>query len=313
MPLPPDSKCAVYTLTAAQIASLHDALAARGWDFCAQAYAAWKAVKGRSNVVAYNSGKTVFQGTATAETVEFVLEPEVLHVAHAVTDREAKEGQAAAELDAEFHCGIDESGKGDFFGPLVIACVATEGDAVHRLKEAGVMDSKQISGDAQIARLASLIRRECTGRCAVLAFQPETYNRLYARFGNLNRMLAWAHARTLENLLEICPGCPRAISDQFGQGDLVRRALLERGRRIVLDEHPKAEADIAVAAASILAREEFVRRMSALSAQAGLALPKGAGPAVLSCGREFLKIHPASELVRFAKLHFKTAQQLGVE
>jgi len=312
MPAAPASNCAVYTLTAAQISALREALAAHGWEFCDQAYAHWKAVKGRSNVVAYTSGKTVFQGAATAETVEFILEPEVLHVPHALSDNEAKQTRDAAELDTTFHCGIDESGKGDFFGPLVIACVATEGAAAQHLKEAGVTDSKQIASDAQIARLAAIIRRECPGRYAVLALPPETYNRLYAQFGNLNRMLAWGHARTLENLLELCPECPRAISDQFGHGDLVRRALLERGRRIVMDEHPKAEADIAVAAASILAREEFVRRMSALSSQAGIVLPKGAGPGVLASGREFLKLHAPSELVRFAKLHFKTALQLGV-
>ncbi len=310
MPLPPKtgSRCAVFTLTDAQIADFRQALSERGWDFCEQAYAHWKAVKGHSNVVAYVSGKTVLQGALTAETVEFILEPIVLKVPHAVLETERQ----AEPLDETFHCGIDESGKGDFFGPLAIACVATEGAAARRLQEAGVTDSKLISSDAQIARLAAIVRRECADRYAVVALPPETYNRLYGQIGNLNRLLAWGHARALENLLEKCPDCPRAISDQFGQGSLVHRALMERGRQIVLDEHTKAERDIAVAAASILARDEFVRRMAVLSGEAGLALPKGAGSAVLATGREFLKLHPASALVRFAKLHFKTAQQLGV-
>ncbi len=313
MPLPPKtgSSCAVYTLTAAQAADFRQALSERGWEFCDQPYARWKAVKGHSNIVAYASGKTVLQGTATAETVEFILEPIVLKVAHAVSEAEKRQAEAAEALDESFHCGIDESGKGDFFGPLAIACVATEGAAARRLQEAGVTDSKMVSTDAQIARLAAIVRRECANRYAVVVLPPETYNRLYGQIGNLNRLLAWGHARVLENLLEKCPGCPRAISDQFGPGSLVRRALMERGRQIVLDEHPKAERDIAVAAASILARDEFVRRLAALSGEAGLALPKGAGPGVLATGREFLKLHPASALVRFAKLHFKTAQQLG--
>jgi ribonuclease HIII len=255
----------------------------------------------------YKSGKLLVQGRGTEEFVLYTIEPEITGAATL-----GYEDALADPRSKEPHMGIDESGKGDFFGPLAIACVATEGAAARRLQEAGVTDSKLISSDAQIARLAAIVRRECADRYAVVALPPETYNRLYGQIGNLNRLLAWGHARALENLLEKCPDCPRAISDQFGQGSLVHRALMERGRQIVLDEHTKAERDIAVAAASILARDEFVRRMAVLSGEAGLALPKGAGPAVLATGREFLKLHPANALVRFAKLHFKTAQQLGV-
>src|SRR5206468_3922074 len=83
--------------------------------------------------------------------------------------------------------------------------------------------------------------------------------------GNLNRLLAWAHARVIENLLEQTPGCQEAVSDQFGDARLLERALLERGRRISLTQRPRAESDPVVAAASIVARAEFLTRLAALA------------------------------------------------
>ena len=213
------------------------------------------------------------------------------------------------------HAGIDESGKGDFFGPLVVACCYTEGAMARRLLKAGVADSKTIKTERKIFELADLIRKEAAGRFNIIVLMPETYNRLYASIGNLNRLLAWGHAKTLENVLEKVPNCPRAISDQFAQSaTTVRRALQSRGRQIQLEQHPKAEADVAVAAASILARAEFVQRMKALGEQAGMPLPKGAGPAVLQTAKLLVQQVGAEGLARFAKMHFKTANEaLGIQ
>ncbi|MGI6355313.1 MAG: ribonuclease HIII [Lentisphaeria bacterium] len=295
----------VCTITAAQAEQLRGLMQARGWSFDQIPYSRWRGRLGKTTVVAYESGKLTVQGRETSDFVQFVLEPEVLKEARFGYEAEL----LAVENPAMFtpHAGIDESGKGDYFGPLVVACVYTDADTVPKLLSAGVTDSKAISSDRKIASLAALIRKECSGRFSLLAIGPESYNRLYESFGNLNRMLAWGHARVLENLLELVPDCPRAISDQFAaSANTVKRALLERGRQIVLEQQTKAEADVAVAAASILARAEFVRRLEGLGKTVEMTLPKGAGPAVLACARQIGAKGGREALGKVAKLHFKT-------
>jgi len=203
--------------------------------------------------------------------------------------------------------GTDESGKGDYFGPLVVAGVCVPADGREALAALGVRDSKTLS-DGQAERLARAVREAYP--IAVVAIGPERYNALYAKVGNLNRLLAWAHARVIENLLERIPECREAISDQFGDARVLERALLERGRRISLTQRPRAESDPVVAAASIVARAEFLRRLDALSARFGMPLPKGAGPPVLAAGRAFVARHGADALGQVAKLHFRTTRQV---
>jgi len=184
-------------------------------------------------------------------------------------------------------------------------CVPAGGREV--LAGLGVRDSKTLS-DAQAERLARAVREAYP--TAVVAIGPERYNALYAKMGNLNRLLAWAHARVIENLLEQTPGCQEAVSDQFGDARLLERALLERGRRISLTQRPRAESDPVVAAASIVARAEFLRRLAALARRFATPLPKGAGPPVLAAGRAFVARHGAQALAQVAKLHFRTTQQV---
>jgi len=184
-------------------------------------------------------------------------------------------------------------------------CVPAGGREV--LAGLGVRDSKTLS-DAQAERLARGVREAYP--TAVVAIGPERYNALYAKMGNLNRLLAWAHARVIENLLEQTPGCQEAVSDQFGDARLLERALLERGRRISLTQRPRAESDPVVAAASIVARAEFLRRLAALARRFATPLPKGAGPPVLAAGRAFVARHGARALAQVAKLHFRTTQQV---
>ncbi|MBR6059453.1 MAG: ribonuclease HIII [Victivallales bacterium] len=298
----------VCTLTKAQMEQLHGLMEERGWAFDTAPYAYWRGKKDKTNVVAYESGKLTVQGAGTADFVQFLLEPEVL--------KEARFGYETEKAEVENpemfqpHAGIDESGKGDFFGPLVIACCYTDGDTARRLLKAGVADSKTIGSDRKIAELAELIRREIVGKFNIITLVPETYNRLYESIGNLNRLLAWGHAKTLENVLEKAPNCLRAISDQFAKSEqTVRNALQSRGRQIELIQHPKAEADVAVAAASILARDEFVRQMKILSDKAGVPLPKGASAQVLATARQLVQTLGADALPKFAKMHFKTASE----
>jgi ribonuclease HIII len=200
--------------------------------------------------------------------------------------------------------GIDESGKGDYFGPLVIAAVFVDATTQGELALMQVRDSKKIS-DGRILAMAPDIRLVCPH--SVVAIGPRKYNELYAKIRNLNRLLAWGHAKALETLLERV-SCERAISDQFGDERLILNALQEKGRKIVLEQRTKAESDMAVAAASILARAEFLIRLKRLSEEVGTTLPKGASPAVELAARMVIKKHGQERLESVAKLHFKTTQ-----
>lgn len=200
--------------------------------------------------------------------------------------------------------GIDESGKGDYFGPLVIAAVFVDATTQSELALMQVRDSKKIS-DGRILEMAPDIRTICPH--SIVAIGPKKYNELYAKIRNLNRLLAWGHARALENLLDKV-SCERAISDQFGDEQLILNALQDKGRKVVLEQRTKAESDLAVAAASILARAEFLIRLKRLSDEVGTTLPKGASPAVELAARMVIKKHGRERLDSVAKLHFKTTQ-----
>ncbi|HVL39267.1 MAG TPA: ribonuclease HIII [Fimbriimonadaceae bacterium] len=198
------------------------------------------------------------------------------------------------------HIGVDESGKGDFFGPLVVAACYVGPEHLAELE--GVRDSKKLT-DPVALRLSDVIRRVCPH--SVVAIGPAKYNELYAKFRNLNRLLAWGHARAIENVLELEP-CELVISDQFADPAGLKRQLFEKGRTIELRSMVRAEADVAVAAASILARAEFLRRLKRLGESFGTELPKGASAAVIAAGRRFVERHGAPKLAEVAKTHFKT-------
>ena len=269
-------------------------------------YARFSGVKKDLNVTFYESGKLVVQGRGTREFLEFVLEPQVLGAA-----RVGYETVLQPEL-LDPRLGVDESGKGDFFGPLCIAGVYVNADIIAAWKDKGIRDSKNISSDAQVGRLAEVIRETPGCVSSVVPVGCEAYNRMHKSNGSVNRVLAWGHARVIENLLQqrhrMVPAPVRAISDQFARDEsTVSRALMELGRGIELVQRHRAEEDIAVAAASILARNEFVCRLKQLEKEFGVRLPKGASAAVEAAGREFVTKHGAALLPRVAKMHFRTA------
>lgn len=202
--------------------------------------------------------------------------------------------------------GIDESGKGDYFGPLVVAAVFVTAETEDELRLMQVRDSKRIS-DGRILEMAPDIRMLYPH--SVVAIGPQRYNELYAKIRNLNRLLAWGHARALENLLEHV-NCDAAISDQFGDERYVLQALMDKGKRIRLIQRTKAEEDLAVAAASILARAEFLIRLKRLSEEVGTTLPKGASNMVELAGRMVVKKHGVERLKSVAKMHFKTTESV---
>jgi len=293
-------------LTDDQASALRRWLEERNYVFRQVPYARFAAEKDKTGVVFYESGKLVLQGKGTQEFVEFVLEPEIL--------KQARVGYEAV-LNPELllpRLGVDESGKGDFFGPLCIAGVYLNESVVNAWKDAGVRDSKNISSDKRIRELADLIRDTPGCITSVVPIGNEAYNRLYLKMRSVNTLLAWGHARVIENLMlqqhRMNPPPVRAISDQFAANkQTVAKALMSLGRGIELIQKHRAEEDLAVAAASILARDEFVTRLGGLEKQFEMRLPKGASAAVDAAAKEFIAKHGVGNLPKVAKMHFRTA------
>jgi ribonuclease HIII len=293
-------------LTDAQAAALEAYLKSNDYESREVPYARFAGSRKDINVVFYESGKLVLQGKGTQEFVEFILEPEIL--------KEAKLGYEAI-LNPELlvpRLGVDESGKGDFFGPLCVAGAYVNEKVIKAWEDAGIRDSKNISSDAKIRELAELIRDTPGCVTSVVPIGNEAYNRLYSKMRSVNTLLAWGHARVIENLMgqkhKMVPPPIRAISDQFAYNkETVAKALMPLGREVDLVQRHKAESDIAVAAASILARHEFVTRLGALEKQLQMKLPKGASAAVDKAAKEIFGKLGVEGLRKVSKMHFRTA------
>ena len=255
----------------------------------------------------YNSGKLLVQGKAAQEWITFTLETEILK--EATFSYEDLQDPEATQP----HMGIDESGKGDFFGPLVIASAYVDEGLVDKLRELGVRDSKKISSDNVALNMAREIRKILGDRCAMVTIGPRSYNRMYAKIRNVNKILAWGHARAIENLLEKVPDCPRALSDKFGPTHQIERALMDKGKKIKLDQRTKAESDPAVAAASILARAGFLYALKAMGKEHGFEVPKGASEKVRREAEKLVAYNSPAILLDTAKCHFQTTDKVLAE
>jgi ribonuclease HIII len=302
-------KLASYTvkLDDAQMEKLRAICVARGWVPFEVAYAryAFKADQLKLNVTAYTSGKIVVAGKGTEDFVRDTIEPEITLAAKLGYD------DVLHPDWFESHAGLDESGKGDFFGPVIAATVIADKPHIEAWIKAGVKDSKKIA-ETQIIRLDQIIRESRgvvveTCYCHTMA----RYNELMGRSGaNLNRLLAWQHATALTGAL----GKKRVawgLLDQFTEQPLVQRELAKKGvANFDLRMRTKAEEDPVVAAASVVARAEFVRQMHALSKKLGEKLQKGAGPLVKAQAVSIIRKFGAKALGEFAKLHFRTAYEV---
>ena len=303
-PVSPPLHSQTILLTPVQVNLLQKALEQREFAFEKKPHTLYAARKDKLTVAVYEKGpKAVIQGRGLEDFITFVLEPEVLG--------EARLGYEEVHAPEQFepHFGIDESGKGDLFGPLVVAGVYVDARLATHLRDAGVRDSKGIGSDRKIRELAALIRKS-GAPSEVILIGPEKYNQLYASIGNLNRLLAWGHARVIENLCIRFPSCPRALSDKFADSRVLQKALLEKGRGIVLDQRTKAESDYAVAAASILAREGFIDWLDRKGSELGLVLPRGVSPNVKTAATRLLLLRGREVLPQVAKMHFKTASEV---
>ena len=261
------------------------------------------------NLVAYKSGKLVIAGKKTEDFVSNVLEPEI-------TLNPLLGYDEVHHPDwFQDHAGLDESGKGDLFGPLVSACVIATGDMVSAWKAAGVRDSKSVTSDRAIMDIEKKIRQTPGVIVKVVFTGMEKYNALYRQFGsNLNKMLAWYHASALEDALprfaaEHGAPPPWGLLDQFSKTPLVQAELRRRKIKFDLRMRTKAESDPVVAAASIVARATYVRELAKLSKLAGEPLPKGSGAQAKAAGLRIVANLGAGAFGRFVKLHFRTASE----
>jgi len=218
---------------------------------------------------------------------------------------EIKASEKSEEAEIEL-IGTDESGKGDYFGPLVIAGVYANAEMKVRLREIGTADSKTLS-DTRVQKLAEEITKVCP--YSIVTIGNNRYNEMYDQIRNLNKLLAWGHARVIENMLELVD-CSNVLSDQFGSPELIKNALLEKGRSVNLEQRPRAEENVVVAAASILARNEYVKVMDKLSEEYGMEFPKGGSSLVVEAAREFVKTHGKEELSNVSKLHFVITEKI---
>lgn len=242
----------------------------------------------------YTTGKLVVQGSDSDDFIRFYLEPNII--------KEFTHDYQTTMIDETRRIGIDESGKGDFFGPLCIAGVCAGGDEIIRLQKAGVKDSKLIS-DEQILILSQKIKDICPYH--IVKINPEKYNEIYDSFKNLNTLLGWGHATAIENLA-LETGCKKVIIDQFASEHVVKNALKRKNLNLELNQKHRGEEDPVVAAASILARATFLYGLKELSVKAEIDLPKGASNKVISAGKKLVKKYGSDAIKKFGKTHFKT-------
>ena len=271
------------------------------FEFRTVPHALFSAKGGGVVVTLYKSGKLVIQGG----------DPE-LFAARYVEDGVAKPKETAAKPAPtaasaggrpKASCGSDETGKGDYFGPLVVCGVRLDGELAERIaREARVRDSKKLS-DSEAIQLGAELRERCAYSIARL--DPPEYNATHARVKNLNPMLADLHSQVIHELAQ--PGL-HVIVDKFANAKLLEERT--RDLDIRLEQKPRAESEPAVAAASIIARQEFLACLRELSNEWGLELRKGAGTPTDKAGAEFVERFGAAELDKVAKVHFKTTQKI---
>ncbi len=274
-------------------------LADQGFELSRPPYTVFSAKKPGISCTLYESGSLTVQGKEMGPFIEFYLEPEII--------QEFRFSHPEAHADLRPHIGMDEAGKGDFFGPLCVAAVFADGEGIKKLLEMGVKDSKKMTDDS-VKKLAAKIRASYS--YTVIRLFPMKYNELHAKFKNLNRLLGWAHAAALEDVIRKT-GCRDALLDQFADKHVMENALRQKKIEANLQQKVRGEEDVVVAAASILARAGFLDGMDTLSQECGMPLPKGAAAQVVAAGRKLVAQFGPEILGKFAKTHFKTMQDVN--
>ena len=286
--------CFVATIDTGLSNKLKQDLLSQGFEMSEPAHTFFSAKKSGLSCTLYLSGKLTVQGKGKDEFISFYLEPEIL--------KDFSFSYSAAELDLTPRIGDDESGKGDFFGPLCVAGLYAGEENIKELIALGVKDSKKINDHTVIS-----ISRELKKRYPhkILKLFPEKYNELYEKFRNLNHLLGWCHATVIETLV-LETKCTKVILDQFAPAELMIGAFAKKKITIDLTQRPRAEEDPVVAAASVLARAAFLEGLEQLGKEVEMPLLKGASSQVIQMGKRLVSRHGPDILRKVGKLHFKT-------
>lgn len=288
----------VIQLESTLVETLRAGLESEGFELAQPPHTIFQGKKKGVSCTLYTSGKLVVQGKEMKEFIEFFLEPKILG--------SFTFGYAHVDHDLTPHIGVDESGKGDFFGPLCIAGVYADQESILELEKLGVKDSKLLK-DGQICQIAEKIRKAYPFH--VVQIGPKRYNELYESFNNLNLLLGWGHATVIENMVDKT-GCETIIIDKFAAEHVVQNALSKKGKHVQLTQNTKGERDLVVAAASILARAAFVEGIEKLEKLYNQKLPKGASSMTIASGKKLVAAHGEQILQNVGKLHFKTARDI---
>lgn len=277
---------------------LRNDLIDQGFELSKPDHTVFSAKKRGLSCTLYLSGKLLVQGKNKDDFIAFYLEPEIL--------KNLSYTHPETLVDLTPRIGIDEAGKGDFFGPLCVAGVFAGEGQVEKLVQLNVQDSKRLN-DENITAMASEIRTLFPH--SIVRFYPKKYNELYDTFKNLNRLLAWGHAKAISELVQNT-GCHHVIIDQFAAKHVVENALKQQKTQVDLTQRHYGEEDPVVAAASILARSAFVAGLEQLEKMIGHPLPKGANSGVVETAKAIVAKQGKESLKKIAKLHFKTTQQV---
>ncbi len=288
----------VTTIDIALAKKLENDLQRQGFTITTPAYTIFAAKKKGVSCTLYRSGKLMVQGKEKNDFITFYLEPEIL--------KEFTYTNPELYIDTQPHIGIDEAGKGDYFGPLCVAGVYADKKGISNLHKQGIADSKRIS-DENVKSLAQYIQQNFS--FSLVKILPETYNRLYDKFGNLNTLLAWGHATAIEKLYKETH-CADVTIDQFAHQSVVIKALSSKNLPLNLTQRHRGEEDLVVAAASIIARASFLTELDKLSENFRMQLPKGASRLVIEQGLHFIHKYGSNGLPKVAKMHFKTTQNI---
>ncbi|MES2344693.1 MAG: ribonuclease HIII [Chlamydiota bacterium] len=292
------SSCFVTEINLHLKDKLKEDLLTQGFQLTTPPYTVFSAKKNGVSCTLYTSGKLTVQGKGKDEFISFYLEPEILG--------NLSYSHPEISLDLTPRIGIDEAGKGDYFGPLCIAGIQANGNQIKELMALGVRDSKKMN-DNVIKTLSHKIKQKVP--YTIVRLTPKKYNELYEKFHNLNKLLAWGHATAIGDLVEKT-GCRNAIIDQFADESVVIVALKNKRLDINLTQRHRGEEDLVVAAASILARSAFLEGMEELSNNVSMVLPKGAAAHVIQAAKNLVAKHGKEVLQVVAKLHFKMTHEV---
>lgn len=293
-----NASCFVAKIDLSLSEKLRSDLLGQGFTLSTPPYTLFNAKKKGLSVSLYQSGKLMVQGKEMKEFMEFYLEPEIL--------KSFKYSHPEEYVDKTPHMGSDEAGKGDFFGSLCIAAVYADESGILKLLKMGVKDNKKLS-DKKTLDFAKEIKKEFAHH--IIRIHPPKYNELYEKFKNLNHLLAWGHSAVIEQLSQSI-SCELVMIDQFASSSLISNAVKKKSPSLTLKIFPKAEEDVVVAAAAILARSAFLESLKQLSESIGFELPKGASALTKEVGRKIKEKLGVEALKQVCKNHFQTYDEV---